>query len=88
MRDSKNKKRILVCGGTGFIGKRLVEELLKQRRNINLLVYDKIPPLFKNKNLNIFKGSILDKQVLKRALKESDIIVNLVGSFRKDIYHD
>ncbi len=86
MRDSKNKKRILVCGGTGFIGKRLVEELLKQRRNINLLVYDKIPPLFKNKNLNIFKGSILDKQVLKRALKESDIIVNLVGSFRKDIY--
>ena len=80
------KSRILICGGTGFIGQRLVKELLKKGRNINLLVYDKTPPSFKNKNLNVFKGSILDKEVLKRALKESDIVVNLVGSFNKDVY--
>lgn len=86
MHNSKNKKRILVCGGTGFIGQRLVKELLKQGRNINLLVYDKIPPSFKNKNLSVFKGGILDKEVLKRALKKSDIVVNLVGSWEKDIY--
>lgn len=82
--DKKNK--ILICGGTGFIGQRLVKELLKKGRNINLLVYDKTPPSFKNKNLNVFKGSILDKEALKRALKESDIVVNLVGSFNKDVY--
>ncbi len=86
MHNSKNKKRIFVCGGTGFIGQGLVKELLKQGRNINLLVHDKIPPSFKSKNLNVFKGSILDKKTLSRALKESDIAINLVGSFDKDIY--
>jgi len=83
---SNNKKRILVCGGTGFIGERLVEELQKQGRNVNLLVHGRIPKSFKNTNLNIFKGNILDKKTLIRAVRNSDIVVNLVGSFYKDIY--
>ncbi|MCX6764137.1 MAG: NAD-dependent epimerase/dehydratase family protein [Candidatus Nealsonbacteria bacterium] len=86
MHNSKNKKRIFICGGAGFIGQTLTKELLKEGRNINLLIYDKTPPPFKNKNLSFLKGSILDKKALKRALKKSDIVINLVGSFRKDFY--
>lgn len=86
MNNSKNKKRILICGGTGFIGERLVKKLLEQGRDINLLAHDKIPSYFKGKNLHIFKGNILDKESLRRSLKETDVVVNLVGSFNKDIY--
>lgn len=80
------KIRILVLGGTGFIGQNLVKELLKQGRNVNLLVYGEIPPFFKNKKLNIFKGDIADKKTLEIPVKNSDILVNLVGSFFNDIY--
>ncbi len=84
--NKSNKKRILICGGTGFMGQRLVKELLRQRKNINLFVHGEIPQSFQNKDLNIFKGDILDKKTLKPALEKSDIVVNLVGAFFKDIY--
>lgn len=51
-----------------------------------MLVYDKLPFSLRNKGLRVFKGDISDKKTLKRAVDSSDIVVNLVGSFEKDIY--
>lgn len=42
--------------------------------------------LGQGRNLNIFKGDILDKKALKQALKQTDVVVDLIGSFNKDIY--
>jgi nucleoside-diphosphate-sugar epimerase len=81
------KKRILILGGTGFIGSRLVEKLQDQGRLINLLVYDKIPDYFSKKNITIFKGDITDKKTLIKAVENSDIIVNLVGTFNENLYY-
>lgn len=85
MSNSIYKKKILICGGTGFIGRRLVEELQKQGRAVNLLVYAKIPKSPKKNDTVIFKGDLLDKKTLIKAVKNSDIIVNLVGTFNEDI---
>jgi len=42
--------------------------------------------LGQGRNLNIFKGDILDKKTLRQAIKQADVVVNLIGSFNKDIY--
>ncbi len=69
MNKINKRKRILVCGGTGFIGQRLVKTLEKQGRRVNLL-----------------EGDIQRKKDIESALKKSDIAINLVGSFDKDIF--
>ena len=70
MNKINKRKRILICGGTGFIGQRLVKALEKQGRRVNLL-----------------KGDILKKKDIESALKKSDIAINLVGSFDKNIFY-
>jgi len=87
MKEINLKKRILVLGGTGFIGKRLVEKLQEQGRLVNLLVYDKIPDFASQKNITIYKGDLADKKTIIDAVKNSDIIVNLVGTFNEDIFY-
>jgi UDP-glucose 4-epimerase len=87
MKNSNFKKRILVLGGTGFIGARLVKRLQDNKEIVNLLVYDKIPGFFSKENLVIFKGDITDKKTLIEAVKNSDIIVNLVGTFNEKMYY-
>jgi UDP-glucose 4-epimerase len=69
MNKARKKKRILICGGTGFIGQKLVKELLRQGREVR-----------------VFQGDILNKKELMPAMEKADIVVNLVGSFDKDIY--
>lgn len=60
---SKNSERILVFGGTGFIGQHFVETLKEQKRKVF-----------------IFRGNLQKKEPTK-ALKNIDIVVNLVGFF-------
>jgi len=69
--------RALVTGGRGFLGRHIVEELLKQ--NIETIAYDIVEhdscnsktdsPLLKHVN-----GDILDKQALKKAMEGCDIV--------------
>jgi len=87
MKKPNNKKRILVLGGTGFIGSRLVAKLQEEGMFVNLLVFDNPSESFSKKNTTIFKGDITDEKALEKAVKNSDIIINLVGSFNKDFYY-
>jgi len=87
MKKNQNKQKILVCGGTGFIGKRVVKKLLERGKKVNLLVYDKISVSLKNENIKIFKGDLSDKKTIVKAVKSSDIVLNLVGTFNEDIFY-
>lgn len=81
-------QRILVCGGTGFIGRNLVEEIIKQKKHVNILFHKQLPENFKKykKFITVFKGDLLDKNSLSPAIDNADIVINLVGSFFDDIF--
>jgi uncharacterized protein YbjT (DUF2867 family) len=67
-----SESRVLVLGGTGFVGKRLVPELLKNKIKVRLLVRtpEKVPkPISKNPDVEIVKGDILTGEGLEIALK-------------------
>ena len=75
----KNKKTFLVTGGTGFIGRNIVNLLLK--KNFNVIIFDNDSrgsfKKLKNKKIKFFKGDIRDKEILYKCLKGVDAIIHL-----------
>jgi len=67
----KPNDRVLILGGTGFIGKRLVSELTKRNIRLRLLVRNPsaVPAvILKNKDTEIVKGDLVSGDGLKEAV--------------------
>lgn len=61
------KEKVLVTGGTGFIGRNVVDELIKRGYEVHSLVY---PPFAPEKDgLVQYKMNLLDKEVLEEFFK-------------------
>ena len=79
----KNKK-VLITGGAGYIGSRLVEKVIQCGYNVNILdcVEENSEPI-KNilsiANTTYFKGSIDDEKILASCTKEVDFVIHLAG---------
>ncbi|KAI3949421.1 hypothetical protein MKW92_036409 [Papaver armeniacum] len=83
-----NKSKVLVVGGTGYIGRRIVKASLKQghptyvlqRREIGLDI-GKLQMLmsFKKKGAQLIDGSFSDHQSLVRAVKQVDVVISAVS---------
>lgn len=69
-------KRILVLGGTGFIGKALVKKLVKN--NAGMIISGSRHPL-KRKNVIEKKIDIYNRRSLISICRGSDIVVNCIG---------
>ena len=67
--------RIIVTGGSGFIGSS-VANLLK--KNHNVTVFDSRQPT--SKDLKFVKGNINDFKSLKNSLKNCDVLLHLAAS--------
>ena len=78
--------RILVTGGAGFIGSHLSERLVADGHSVT--VFDNFSTgsknnlrrLFSNEQTNIIEGSILDKSLLNKVMKESDYVFHLAAA--------
>ncbi len=68
-------KKILITGGSGFIGSHLVDLLLKQKYKITVL--DLVKP--KKKNIIFIKGTALNYQLIKKITKNVDYVFHLSG---------
>ena len=75
------KKNVLITGGSGFIGSHVVDALVKNKYKVTIL--DLSQP--KRKDVKFIKGNILDKSIIRSALKNINIIFHLaaVSDIRK-----
>ncbi|RDX88336.1 hypothetical protein CR513_30086, partial [Mucuna pruriens] len=82
------KTKILVIGGTGFIGKFMVEASAKAGHVTYALVRDStlfgptkshIIRKFKNLGVNLVLGDINDHQTLVKVIKQVDVVISLIG---------
>ena len=75
----KKKKTFLVTGGTGFLGRYIVEYLLQE--NNKVVVFDNefrgSIKKIKNKKIKFIRGDIRNKKVFFKSLKSIDAIVHL-----------
>ena len=69
------KKNILITGGSCFIGGHVVDALLKNKYQVTIL--DLNQP--KRKDVKFIKGSILDKSIIRSALKNINIVFHLAA---------
>lgn len=81
MRDFYKNKKVLVTGGTGFVGSFICELLLNKgaevfvtHRQNNLKNISRI-----KKNLKLIKADLLDFNQAKKATKNMDVVLNLAS---------
>lgn len=72
---------ILITGGSGFIGTRLVDELLS--KNVSITIFDKVKST-KYPELSVM-GDVRDEEALISACKGIDIIYNLAAEHADDV---
>ena len=69
------KKNVLITGGSGFIGSYVVDALVKNKYKVTIL--DLNQP--KRRDVKFIRGSILDKSIIRSALKNINIIFHLAA---------
>ncbi|GJM15408.1 MAG: NAD(P)-dependent oxidoreductase [Thermodesulfobacteriota bacterium] len=74
--------KVLVTGATGYIGGRLITDLLDKGVNVRVLVRDpsRIEGRLWKDNVEVFVGDLLNPDSLKAALKDIDVAYYLVHS--------
>ena len=70
-------KRILVTGGSGFLGMEIVKSLLKQGHFVSIL--DINPPHLSHANLTFIEGDIRDSRTVGMALDGIDVVEHAVA---------
>jgi len=89
----KNRKTFLVTGGTGFIGSNICGLLVKKNYRVKIFDNNSRGSLSKikkiKKKIKFIKGDIRNKELLNRALKNTDAVIHLAyvngtGNFYKE----
>lgn len=70
-------KKIIVFGGSGFLGSHVVDKLIAQ--GLNVTVCDKTESKYLNESINFQKCNILDLDEVKKAVKGSNIVYNFAS---------
>lgn len=75
-------QRVVVTGGAGFIGSNIVHGLLDRGFIVNIIddlstgKFDNIAPFVDRGEVNFYRGSILDCNLLKSAFRDADYVLH------------
>lgn len=74
-------KKVLVTGGSGFLGANLAVKLVAKGYDVNLFYRaGEQHPFFKNLNANHFTGDINDEIALSKAMENCEVVFHTVGN--------
>jgi dihydroflavonol-4-reductase len=86
--------KTFVTGATGFIGCSIVRELLRDGREVRVLVRpNSILSNLKGLDVELWKGDVLDTAALRRGLKGCDVLYHAAADYRlwtrnpEEMYH-
>ena len=75
--------QVLVTGATGFLGRRVVAELLARHHQVRCLVHSPgRERLFDGWDVDVHYGNVLDAESVSRAMYDVQSVVHLVGIIR------
>src|SRR5688500_9574876 len=74
---------ILITGGTGYVGSRLVEKLRARNEPLRLLVRDPERARGSAGSVELARGDVTDPASLAAAAEGADTIINLVAIIRE-----
>ncbi|MFC2074171.1 SDR family oxidoreductase [Campylobacterota bacterium] len=88
MKTPINRQTILLTGSTGYIGRRLKHQLLKDDNLKLKLLVRHANSLADNirKDTEVFEGSTFDQNILEEAMKDVDVAYYLIHSLGHDNY--
>ena len=77
MKNTKEKKNILVTGGSGFLGSHVVDSL--ESAGHNVIIFDSKKSANIKSGSDFINGDILDLEALTKALKNIDVVFHLAA---------
>ena len=84
-------KRILLIGGTGYIGNSVLNHLLMVKSGVSCLIRNKSLHKIDGRDIKYFAGDLLDLDSVIEATVGMDIVINLasvVRTFKKNSYRE
>ena len=72
-------KRILLIGGTGFSGKQVLKELLKQGYLVTAITRNANSIEIRDDKLKVAEGNVLNPLFIERIIENQDAVVNCLG---------
>lgn len=71
--------KIVIFGASGFSGRAILNEALAQNHQVTILVRNKVGVLFKQNNLTVVEGNVLDKEIVNQILHDQDAVIQCLG---------
>jgi dihydroflavonol-4-reductase len=84
MSSSRTKNKILVTGGTGFLGAEIVRQLIDAGEKDLRVMASSVPAWMKDAGVEPFVGSVTDRNSVTEAVKGVSVIFHLAGKVSRD----
>ena len=81
---AKTEKKILITGGTGFLGTHIVRQFLEAGEKKLRVMASHVPAWMKDAGVKAVEGSVTNKEDVARAVKNVSAIVHLAGKVSRD----
>ncbi len=81
---AKTKKKILITGGTGFLGTHIVRQFLGAGEKNLRVMASHVPAWMKDAGVETAEGSVTNREVVAKAVKNVEAIYHLAGKVSRD----
>ncbi len=81
---AETKRKILITGGTGFLGGEIVRQLLDAGETNLRVLASSVPRWMQDAGVQAAEGSVADRETVAAAVKDVSVIYHLAGKVSRD----